>query len=148
MFVHIRGSCVGNPLSPMICEGAILSSEIKWQCPPGAKILPCRYVDNLLGLSAQPHFGGWTTDFYFAPINLETCTDHKFFLGGDFYLINGRLACQYHINPEKWRYVNPKGPGPSTDHSQASTVGHGQHSIFPFLPIAGRQRYYNSASCI
>ena len=112
LFHQVRGCCIGNPLSPMLCDGAILANEIKWPTNH-ANILPVRYVDNLAGFSTQSEFLGWDPSFYHQPISLETCPIHQFFLGCNLSMSPTGLSCEYMVNQERWRYCHIRGAGSS-----------------------------------
>ena len=110
MYQQTRGCCIGNPLSPMICDGCIVNREIMNQTDRKTEIA-IRYVDNLASFSTAWDHQGWDPNFYGFPIVLEECPDPNVFLGCRISQINGRLRIQYIVHPEKWRYTHPQGAG-------------------------------------
>ena len=113
-----RGSGIGNPMSPMLCEGSILATECRWRASDQAlSIIPVRYVDNLFSLqlngfkSQTQLFAGWDSQFYNPPISLEQCEVQDEYLGCRLFLSQGILNSLYVVRTESWRYPHSASAG-------------------------------------
>ena len=111
-----RGSGIGNPMSPMICEGSTLATECRWKASNQAiSTIPVRYVDNLFALqlnaSETQLFTGWPSQFYNPPISLEQCEVQDEYLGSKLFLSQGILNSMYVVRIESWRYPHSGSAG-------------------------------------
>ena len=113
-----RGAGIGNPMSPMICEGSILATEFRWRSSEASRsIIPVRYVDNLFSLQLEDYtdqtqeFKGWDPQFYIPPISLEQCEVQDEYLGCRLFLSQGVLQSLYVVRKESWRYPHSGSAG-------------------------------------
>ena len=108
---QIRGTCMGNQISPILSEIAVAAVEVAWSRAcfsqfVGHRIFHCwRYVDNrvlLMSQSSKAHSAVQSflhSDFYGPPVQLELVEDNRF-LGFD-------------VVPEsrQIKYILPKNDG-------------------------------------
>ncbi len=92
---------------------AILHQEIQWHATHDSpyKLVPIRYVDNLLTVTDQPTWTGWPCDFYKDPIMLEDVKEQGLFLGFHIEINNRKLHFKYHWDHATWRIMSVSSAG-------------------------------------
>ena len=113
---QIRGTCMGNQISPILSEIAVAAVEVAWSRAwssqfVGHRIFHCwRYVDNrvlLMSQSSKAHSAVQSflhSDFYRPPVQLELVEDNRF-LGFD--VVPESRQIKYILPEERWQIRNP-----------------------------------------
>ena len=113
---QIRGTCMGNQISPILSEIAVAAVEVAWSRAwssqfVGHRIFHCwRYVDNrvlLMSQSSKAHSAVQSflhSDFYGPPVQLELVEDNHF-LG--FEVVPESRQIKYILPEERWQIRNP-----------------------------------------
>ena len=113
---QIRGTCMGNQISPILSEIAVAAVEVAWSRAwssqfVGHRIFHCwRYVDNrvlLMSQSSKAHSAVQSflhSVFYRPPVQLELVEDNRF-LGFD--VVPESRQIKYILPEERWQIRNP-----------------------------------------
>ena len=113
-----RGSCIGSPLSPTLCNLVVAFEEHLWHITYHTHITRTtfctRYVDNrlILILPSNQNTEAFKIltdlDFYKSPVTLEPEKCNKF-LG--FTIDHVHHTCTYIVPPEHWQYRSAASAG-------------------------------------
>jgi hypothetical protein len=113
LFKQVQGVTIGSPLAPVLCSLAISDAELRRLANDmnSDKIIPIRYVDNILGMSEDVNWNGWSEEIYMSPISLEHVIESNKFLGVIFELKDNKFHTIYDTSEEQWRYVSVSSAG-------------------------------------
>eukprot|EP00439_Symbiodinium_sp_Y106_P071233 s3851_g12.t1 len=121
-FQQVRGTCIGNQISPVLSSLPVILRERVWKQSLQAQLMPqglrmhhlfmCRYVGNRLVLCDSQVSGGNAmreflhSGFYGSSIELEEVTDHSFFGAHTRtiqarHMVRGASACR-----PQWPAIN------------------------------------------
>ena len=116
-FTQRRGSCIGSPISPALCNLTVALDEFYWTNTYGTfkKQIYCnRYVDNRLILlphdmeTTAPFTELLDLNFYKHPVILEP-ENNNVYLG--FQVNHENHTCKYIIPPDTYQYRSPFSAG-------------------------------------
>ena len=139
-----RGSCIGSPLSPALCNLTVAFEEHLWyntyNCHINRTTFCTRYVDNRLILLLQETqnteaFQALTDlNFYKDPVTLEPEEGNKF-LG--FIIDHKNHQCTYIVPEHDWQYRSPSSAGSTASilSGMASRLHIIKRGTYPQLPV-------------
>jgi hypothetical protein len=139
-----RGSCIGSPLSPALCNLTVAFEEHIWtntyDCHISRTTFCTRYVDNRLILLQQETqnteaFQVLTDlNFYKDPVTLEPEEGNKF-LG--FTINHNKHTCTYIVPEHDWQYRSSSSAGSTASilSGMASRLHIIKRGTYPQLPV-------------
>ena len=118
VYSQTRGSCIGSPISPVLCSMTVTFEEYMWQQTFAtlrlSSMFITRYVDNRLILSPQyardhPAMQRFRSlSFYVAPVSLEP-ENSMDLLGFAVDVVNKQIR---HNTPDQdWQFKSPRSAG-------------------------------------
>ncbi len=121
IFQQIRGSCIGSPLSPVLCNICAAFEEDVWECAHRDMLLSAktfyhatRYVDNRLiprfpHITHNPAIATFRSlDFYRPPVQLEP-ENSDLYLG--FAINVDNKTVKYQIPTHSWEFRSHRSAG-------------------------------------